>query len=81
MISYLENCYFSIHIYIYLLGIIIPADFHIFQRGGSTTNRCITHDDPISYEVEDVLRMRPDLAELPEWKIWESYISWCLGIS
>ena len=79
MISYLENCYFSIHIYI--LGIIIPADFHIFQRGGSTTNRCITHDDPISYEVEDVLRMRPDLAELPEWKIWESYISWCLGIS
>eukprot|EP00435_Cladocopium_sp_Y103_P010641 s1373_g2.t1 len=27
-------------------------------------------------EVEDVLRMRPDLAELPEWKIWESYISW-----
>jgi uncharacterized membrane protein len=29
--------YFSI--YIYILGIIIPADFHIFQRGGSTTNQ------------------------------------------
>ena len=25
------------YIYIYILGIIIPTDFHIFQRGGSTT--------------------------------------------
>eukprot|EP00438_Fugacium_kawagutii_P012507 Skav212715 [mRNA] locus=scaffold113:453155:454622:- [translate_table: standard] len=29
--------------------------------------------------VEDVLRMRPDLDQLPEWKIWETYISWHLG--
>ena len=27
----------SIFFYIYILGIIIPTDFHIFQRGGSTT--------------------------------------------
>ena len=29
--------YFSI--YIYILGIVTPTDFHIFQRGGSTTNQ------------------------------------------
>ncbi|CAE7234127.1 Cercam [Symbiodinium sp. CCMP2592] len=27
-------------------------------------------------EVEDVVRMRPDLASLPDWKAWETYISW-----
>ena len=29
------------HFYIYILGIIIPTDFHIFQRGRSTTNQNI----------------------------------------
>ena len=46
--------YIYIHIYIYILvgdlehvlfsyilGILIPTDFHIFQRGGSTTNQYI----------------------------------------
>ena len=30
---------FYFPIYIYILGIIIPIDFHIFQRGGPTTNQ------------------------------------------
>ena len=30
-----------LYIYIYILGIIIPTDFHIFQRGRSTTNQYI----------------------------------------
>ena len=28
-----------IYIYIYIFGIIIPTDFHIFQRGRYTTNQ------------------------------------------
>ena len=31
--------YVYTYIYIYILGIIIPIDFHIFQRGRSTTNQ------------------------------------------
>ena len=31
-----------IYIYIHILGIVIPTDFHIFQRGGSTTNQFVT---------------------------------------
>ena len=27
------------HLFFHILGIIIPNDFHIFQRGGSTTNQ------------------------------------------
>jgi hypothetical protein len=26
-------------LFFHILGIIIPTDFHIFQRGGSTTNQ------------------------------------------
>jgi len=47
---------FFIFPYIYILGIIIPTDFHIFQRGRSTTNQIsspmewmvygMTMDDP-----------------------------------
>jgi hypothetical protein len=28
-------------LFFHMLGIIIPTDFHIFQRGRSTTNQCI----------------------------------------
>ena len=27
------------HVFFHILGIIIPTDFHVFQRGGSTTNQ------------------------------------------
>ncbi|CAJ1381728.1 unnamed protein product [Effrenium voratum] len=33
------------------------------------------HQWPIC-DVEDVVRMKPELAELPDWKAWETYISW-----
>jgi len=41
--------YFSI--YIYILGIIIPTDFHIFQRGRYTTNKYFLngYDDPCDH--------------------------------
>jgi hypothetical protein len=35
LVGGLEHSLFSI-----IYGIIIPTDFHIFQRGGSTTNQC-----------------------------------------
>ena len=31
------------YLYIYIGNVIIPTDFHIFQRGGSTTNQLITN--------------------------------------
>ena len=33
--------------YIYIFGIIIPTDFHIFQRGRSTTNQYVNHRNPM----------------------------------
>jgi len=37
LVGGLEHCLFFI--FFHMLGLIIPTDFHIFQRGGSTTNQ------------------------------------------
>ena len=37
------------HFFPYIGNVIIPADFHIFQRGGSTTD--LTPDSPLSPEA------------------------------
>ena len=42
-ISYTSGWWFGTFSFSHILGIIIPIDFHIFQRGGPTTNQTFIH--------------------------------------
>ena len=49
-VSIKTGWWFGTFFFLHILGIIIPIDFHIFQRGRSTTNQKI-NDDMLSYVV------------------------------
>jgi len=42
--QYNTGWWFGTCFFFHILGIVIPTDFHIFQRGRSTTNRNAVHD-------------------------------------
>ena len=73
-----------------ILGIIIPTDFHIFQRGGSTTNQVIivgefpwgsaaAHSDgPLPAPILELLApLGPAETRAAAWR-WTSWTSWTL---
>jgi hypothetical protein len=54
-------------LFFHILGILIPSDFHIFQRGRSTTNQSILClDFPMDFSPFLVVELGTS------WKIWAS---------
>ena len=59
----------------HILGIIIPIDFHIFQRGGPTTNQ-VSCNQPFEAPIQDLQAKKSldpvmiSLAFQPHWFSW-----------
>ena len=54
-------------LFFHILGIIIPTEFHIFQRGGSTTNQCFYVD---SEPGSEAFYYDPIINPLPAYLGW-----------
>ena len=61
--------------------LIIPIDFHIFQRGGPTTNRRRMNPCYLHLGLHRIWTCRTTLTRVTRWMLWQWVTSWCFKFS